>query len=317
MATQLIQGHRGYNTLYPENTMLSFREAVKAGVNAIECDVKMTADGVLIISHDSTLDRTTNGTGDITQLTWEYISTLDAGEWKGAEFANREDTKVPRFDDVLLEFKGQPIFIVVHCLVYGNDKMQAIVNKVREYDMVNQVHFSIGAPGDINSLNYIKTNNPDVWTQSSGMADFTAYDAMLQNAIAYGHNAVSISASETTANLTTMINTIHTAGKVAHISVVNWANKTRTQEYIDLGADFILGDDVTEMMAVFNSNGLTQITPTFSQPPIEEPIEIPASELVKNVQVFIKPNAEWLVPERVFTKTNGEWIEIFSTISAR
>ena len=58
-----VMAHRGYSGVYPENTMLSFREAVKVGCDAIEMDVHETRDGRLVVIHDERLDRTTDGSG--------------------------------------------------------------------------------------------------------------------------------------------------------------------------------------------------------------------------------------------------------------
>ena len=60
-----VAAHRGFCAKFPENTMLAFREAVKLGVDQIETDVRITKDNELVLIHDSTLDRTTNGTGKV------------------------------------------------------------------------------------------------------------------------------------------------------------------------------------------------------------------------------------------------------------
>ena len=60
-----VMAHRGYSGVYPENTMLSFREAVKVGCDAIEMDVHETRDGRLVVIHDERLDRTTDGSGRV------------------------------------------------------------------------------------------------------------------------------------------------------------------------------------------------------------------------------------------------------------
>lgn len=70
--------HRGFSGKYPENTMLAFRKAVEEGADGIENDVHYTKDGVLVIIHDEKVDRTTNGTGYVKDMTYEEISKLDA-----------------------------------------------------------------------------------------------------------------------------------------------------------------------------------------------------------------------------------------------
>jgi glycerophosphoryl diester phosphodiesterase len=74
-----IIGHRGAAGLAPENTIPSFEKAIALGVRRVECDVHVTADGHLIVIHDETVDRTTNGTGRVSELTLSTLRKLDAG----------------------------------------------------------------------------------------------------------------------------------------------------------------------------------------------------------------------------------------------
>jgi glycerophosphoryl diester phosphodiesterase len=75
----LILGHRGASVARPENTIAAFAHALDLGAVGIECDVQRTADGELVLIHDDTLDRTTNGTGVVGNLTWPELAGLDAG----------------------------------------------------------------------------------------------------------------------------------------------------------------------------------------------------------------------------------------------
>jgi glycerophosphoryl diester phosphodiesterase len=75
----LIFAHRGYSSLYPENTMLAFREAEKVGSDGIELDVQLTKDGEVVVIHDEKVNRTTNGTGFVKDLSYQEIRKLDAG----------------------------------------------------------------------------------------------------------------------------------------------------------------------------------------------------------------------------------------------
>ena len=90
--------HRGGAALAPENTLWAFEQAVtRWGADVIELDVQATADGVLVVFHDETLERCTNGAGRVDAQTWAAISALDAG-WP--MFAGR-GARVPRLQDVL------------------------------------------------------------------------------------------------------------------------------------------------------------------------------------------------------------------------
>ena len=75
----LIGGHRGNPADHPENTLASFRSAIELGVDMIECDVHLSSDGQLVVIHDHTLDRTTDGTGLVAQHTLAELRRFDAG----------------------------------------------------------------------------------------------------------------------------------------------------------------------------------------------------------------------------------------------
>jgi len=119
----LITAHRGYAEIAPENTMSAFEAALNAGADASEFDVHMTLDGVLIVIHDESVDRTTNGTGLISELTYEHLSTLDAGSWKDPKFAGE---KIPTLHQTLTYFKANNIVAVLEI------KVADIVDEVLE-----------------------------------------------------------------------------------------------------------------------------------------------------------------------------------------
>ena len=73
-----VAAHRGWSEKYPENTMLAFRKAAELGVDQIEMDIRVTKDGQLVVIHDETVDRVTNGTGKVCDFTISYNS--NAGE---------------------------------------------------------------------------------------------------------------------------------------------------------------------------------------------------------------------------------------------
>lgn len=102
--------HRGAAAIAPENTLSGVKAGVKSGAPFIEVDVRMTKDGVLVLMHDSTIDRTTGGSGKLSSLTWSDINTLDAGAWFGEEFTNEP---IPRLDTVLEYMKGKPSTLVI------------------------------------------------------------------------------------------------------------------------------------------------------------------------------------------------------------
>ncbi len=93
-----ICAHRGESVVFPENTVPAFREAARLGAHQIEFDVCVTKDGKHVVMHDLSVDRTTNGTGRIADLTFSEIRGLDAGIKKGERF---KGTKVPTFDEAI------------------------------------------------------------------------------------------------------------------------------------------------------------------------------------------------------------------------
>jgi glycerophosphoryl diester phosphodiesterase len=102
--------HCGVNSTFPENTLPAFREDVRLCAQQIEFDVCRTKDGQLVIMHDATVNRTTNGDGPVFELTFEQIRKLDAGIKKDVKFTG---TKVPTFEEVL-DVLPENIWINVH-----------------------------------------------------------------------------------------------------------------------------------------------------------------------------------------------------------
>jgi len=82
-----VLAHRGGGTLAPENTLAGLRAAAHHGFRGVEFDAKLTRDGVAVLMHDETLDRTTNGGGAVAQADWAALERLDAGSWLDLRFA--------------------------------------------------------------------------------------------------------------------------------------------------------------------------------------------------------------------------------------
>lgn len=104
MKQAVVVCHRGASLWAPENTLASLEKAIELGAEVVELDVRPSRDGVLYVMHDATVDRTTNGTGRISDLTSEEIDALDAGAWFGADFAGE---RVPRLNRFLDACKGR------------------------------------------------------------------------------------------------------------------------------------------------------------------------------------------------------------------
>lgn len=114
-----VVAHRGASAYKPENTLSAFGLALDFGVDAIEMDVRVTRDGKAIIMHDDTVDRTTNGSGRVDELTWDYVSGLKVGDGE----------RVPLLSEVL-DFLGG------RCVVFLELKVdEAVELAVREVDV--------------------------------------------------------------------------------------------------------------------------------------------------------------------------------------
>lgn len=101
----VVAGHRGYKSTYPENTLLSFKRAMEVGCHMVEFDLRMSKDREVVVIHDTTVDRTTNGSGEVREKTLAELKELDAGGWFAPEF---EGLKIPTFQELCQLLAGYP-----------------------------------------------------------------------------------------------------------------------------------------------------------------------------------------------------------------
>ena len=112
----LVVAHRGGIALGPEHTLSTFGRAVSLGVDVLEMDVRAAADGALVLMHDETVDRTTDGRGEVAALTLAEMRALDAGyRWSpdgGRTFPMRgKGLTIPTLEEVLSSFPGAPLVL--------------------------------------------------------------------------------------------------------------------------------------------------------------------------------------------------------------
>lgn len=117
-AARPVIGHRGDSAHFPENTIPSFDRAVELGADAIEFDLRVSRDGKIVVIHDPTVDRTTNGTGAVDSFTLAELKSLDAGARfspdGGKTFPFRgQGLTIPTFDEMLARFTSIPLLIEV------------------------------------------------------------------------------------------------------------------------------------------------------------------------------------------------------------
>lgn len=127
--------HRGFSGKYPENTMMAFRKAVDVGADGIETDLHMTSDGIIVICHDETIDRTTNGSGFIKDYTYDEIRKLDAGKGE----------KIPSLDELLNFMKDKNLLLNLELkndVINYNNLEKDTINKIYEYGLEKNVIIS-------------------------------------------------------------------------------------------------------------------------------------------------------------------------------
>ena len=114
----LIVAHRGLLHHAPENTLANFRACLELRIG-FEFDVQRTRDGRLVCIHDDTVDRTTNGTGNVRDLTFEEIRRLDAGDWFGPRFRGEVVPTVAEVLDLLSEYRARDVLVAVDLKAEG------------------------------------------------------------------------------------------------------------------------------------------------------------------------------------------------------
>jgi glycerophosphoryl diester phosphodiesterase len=135
-----VFAHRGGCDLGPENTIAAFDIGMSTGADGLELDVHLSSDGVVVVHHDSTLDRTTNGSGPIAARTAGELERLDAGYWftQGQQYPFRGlGIGVPTLREVLARYRGVPTIIEIK--VYTAAMGSAVADEIRRADAMDYV----------------------------------------------------------------------------------------------------------------------------------------------------------------------------------
>jgi len=146
--TPIFFAHRGASAFAPENTLAAFQLAVKQGAPAIEFDVKLTADRQVIIIHDQTLNRTTNGSGPVAKQPLAALRELDAGAWYSADFRGE---KIPTLAEVF-EAVGNKLLINIELTNYAtpfDGLTHEVAALVKKHHLEEHVIFSSFFPGNL------------------------------------------------------------------------------------------------------------------------------------------------------------------------
>jgi len=125
-ARPLVAGHRGYKAKYPENTMLGFRKARELGVDMLELDLRLTRDGQLVLMHDATIDRTTDGHGRVEAFSLRELQGFDAGMGE----------RIPTFEEFLDWVQPTGLFLNVEIKTKTRETVDKAVALLERYHML-------------------------------------------------------------------------------------------------------------------------------------------------------------------------------------
>jgi glycerophosphoryl diester phosphodiesterase len=224
---QLI-GHRGYNALYPENTMPSFEAALNVGVDYIETDVQLTKDGRLVLFHDNTLEHITGAEGKIADYTYDELLELDFGTSFEVSFAG---TQIAALEELLALVKDSGCRIYLELKDIGDVEgfAEAVFDMVEQYGMADRCVF---ASFRYEYLEQIKAIDPNVEILLNTTSDSTtlAEDFPAE----YYGLCVGTMTQDT-------VNALHQAGRTVFVWTVNTPDAVRS--VIDMGVDGIVTNE--------------------------------------------------------------------------
>ena len=222
--------HRGASALAPENTIAAFERAVELGAGVIELDLHMSQDGELVVIHDDTLDRTTDGSGPVHQRSLAELMRLDAGRWFGEGFAGQ---RIPRLDEVLDRFAGKvPLALEVKAgSTFFPGIEEKVVSALRERAAID--HAAV-ASFDHYALRRLKEIEPTIRTAALLVGRPVSVSAIAGPAKADG---LALEASFVTK---TEVEACRAAGLQIVVWVVN--EPAQMRHFINLGVDGIITD---------------------------------------------------------------------------
>lgn len=239
--------HRGHSIAYPENTLVAYRQAIDIGVEMIECDVNITRDGKLVMIHDSTLDRTTSGSGRVSSATWEEIQRLDAGGKFKPEFAG---ARVPSTEETLLLYKdaglGSCFEVKGANAEEANRIALALVELFIKHDMLDTAFMSSYSH---EALHLAKAKCPELLLAPERLPDDAPPDPpeAVRQAQSFPAPVIQHQYTVLTADV---IRVLHDN----QIAVWSWSTTDEASLVfsVEVGADAVMGDDVELMLDVLD-----------------------------------------------------------------
>lgn len=237
-APVLRVGHRGARGHAPENTFASFDLAVAMGVSAVETDVHVCADGAVVLIHDHTVDRTTDGSGFVKDLTLAELKELDAGAWYDTRFAGE---RIPELDEFLEWAKARAVAVAIEIKngpIYYPAIATKLVEALHRHEMLRQ---ALVISFDHPVLREARQLEPE-------LATGILYAARLADPVAAAGAASAVALHPHWAYVTPdLVEVAHTAG----LAVSPWCpNDAPTIKMLaDMGVDSI-GTDYPELFAI-------------------------------------------------------------------
>jgi glycerophosphoryl diester phosphodiesterase len=239
-----IFGHRGASAHAPENTLAAFDLALRQGAPAIELDAKLSADEHVVVIHDSTVDRTTDGSGKVAELPLNILKELDAGCSFDQTFCGQ---RIPTLAETF-EAVGQDLFINVELTNYASltDSLpEKVAELVARHGMESRVLFSSFNPLALRRIQKLLPGIPVGLLTLEGSGGFWTR-AIFGSWIPY--QALHPALSETTA---TLIQTQHKHGRRVHVYTVNDPEDMR--QLFAWKVDGIFTDDPLLALEILNT----------------------------------------------------------------
>jgi glycerophosphoryl diester phosphodiesterase len=241
----LVIAHQGGDGLWPGNTLFAFQNAADLGVDVLEMDLHITADGVLILMHDETVERTTNGAGEIESMTLAEIKRFDAGyDWSpddGATFPFRgQGVVVPTLEEVFAAF---PDFHMTIEIKKTNASMAGpFCGLIREYGMRDKV---LVASFHDERLKEFRAECPEVAT-SSAKGETTTFVLLTKVFLGgwYSPKFHSLQVPEESSGITVMTEGFVRAAHARNLAVEPWTinDEETMRKFIAWGVDGIITD---------------------------------------------------------------------------
>ena len=241
-----ITAHRGFSKVAPENTMYAFTEAVNSDADYIELDVQLTADGQLVVFHDKTIERTTNGKGELSNYTYDELLELSAGSWFSDD-GQFDDAKISLLSEVL-ETHGNDILFNIEIKNHGNvlETAEKTVETVGEYGLERSCYITSFS---YKALKRVKQLNPKIKTGLiANIASSTSF-TRLKYIDAVSLNYIFINQS--------IVNMAHQNGKRIFVWTVD--NSSDIQHMIALGVDNIITNRPDKALEIVDSHNMGDI----------------------------------------------------------